>query len=103
MTIRHIVAWKLAASDEATRSEHSESVISALTALKGLVPEIQHITVGAGVVEGNWDLALIVDVADLAALDAYQNHPAHQAVLPLVRSVVSDRVAVDIDLSALAR
>ncbi|MBB2975977.1 hypothetical protein FHX49_002272 [Microbacterium endophyticum] len=103
MTIRHIVAWKLAASDDATRSVDAQRVISALRGLTGVVPAIESLTVGTGVVAGNWDLALVVDVADLAALDAYQNHPAHQAVLPLVRSVVSERMAVDIDLSAPAR
>ena len=47
---------------------------------------------------GNWDVALVADFADRAGLDAYQTHPDHQAVAGYIRSVVSDRVAVDFEV-----
>ncbi|MFT4211877.1 MAG: Dabb family protein [Microbacterium sp.] len=99
MTIRHIVAWQLATGDTAERAAQAARITAELGALRGVVPEILEITVGPDIVgDGNWDVALIVDVADRAALDAYQRHPAHQAVVAYVRSVVSGRVAVDVEV-----
>jgi hypothetical protein len=99
VTIRHIVAWKLAATDEAERAEHAARITSELLALRGQVPSILDISAGADVVGGaNWDVAIVADFADAAGLDAYQVHPAHQAVVGYVRSVVADRVAVDFEL-----
>lgn len=98
MTLRHVVAWKLATEDETLRRAQAARMTEALLGLKGVVPELIDITVGADVLGGgNWDVALVADVADAAALDAYQRHPAHEAIVGYVRSVVSDRVAVDFE------
>ncbi len=98
MTLRHVVAWKLATEDEALRRAQAARMTEALLGLKGVVPELIDITVGTDVLGGgNWDVALVADVADAAALDAYQRHPAHEAIVGYVRSVVSDRVAVDFE------
>jgi hypothetical protein len=98
MTLRHVVAWKLAASDQKTRDEHAQEISDRLRALVGVVPSIGALTVGPNVIDGNWDIALVADFADAEALDAYQTHPVHQQVVAYVRSVVSDRVAVDFEL-----
>jgi hypothetical protein len=98
MTLRHVVAWKLGAEDVATRDDQARRIADRLLALVGVVPSIGTMTVGPNVVEGNWDVALVADFADRAALDAYQVHPVHQEVVAYVRSVVSDRVAVDFEL-----
>lgn len=100
MTLRHIVAWKLATADEGERSAQAARITDELTALKGVVPEILDIVVGPNVayIGTNWDVALVADFADLAALEAYQVHPEHQKVVTYVRSVVSDRVAVDLEV-----
>ena len=99
MTIRHIVAWKLAAEDAETKREHANGIRDGLLALKGVISEILEISVGPDVYgEGNWDVAIVADFADVAAFDASIVHPAHQDVVGYVRSVVSDRVAVDFEL-----
>ncbi|WP_336632913.1 MULTISPECIES: Dabb family protein [unclassified Microbacterium] len=99
MTIRHIVAWKLGSEDAVERAAHAQRITDDLLALRGVVPSIIELSVGPDVVGGgNWDLALVADFADAAALDAYQTHPAHQAVVGFVRSVVVDRVAVDFEI-----
>ncbi|MFT3797224.1 Dabb family protein [Microbacterium sp.] len=99
MTIRHVVAWKLAAEDPAERAAQAQKISEDLAALRGVVPSIVDLTIGPDVVGGgNWDVALVADFADQAGLDAYQTHPDHQAVVGYVRSVVSDRVAVDFEL-----
>jgi hypothetical protein len=99
VTLRHVVAWKLAAEDEATRREQAQQIADRLLALRGVVPELIDISVGPDLVgDGNWDVALVADMADAAALDAYQRHPAHQEVVGYVRSVVAGRVAVDFEV-----
>jgi hypothetical protein len=99
MTLRHVVAWKLSTDDAAVRREQAQRITDDLLALRGVIPELIDITVGPDVIgEGNWDVALVIDVADAAALDAYQRHPVHQEVVAYVRSVVSGRVAVDFEL-----
>jgi len=99
MTLRHIVAWKLASDDADERAAQARKIADDLGALRGVVPSIIDITVGPDVVGGgNWDVALVADFADQAGLDAYQTHPDHQAVVGYVRSVVRDRVAVDFEI-----
>lgn len=99
MAIRHVVAWKLAAEDTATKREQAEQIASRLLALRGVVPGIEAISAGPeALYRQNWDVALVADFADRAALETYQEHPAHQDVVAYVRSVVSDRVAVDFEI-----
>ena len=97
--IRHIVAWKLAAEDAAERRAQATKIADDLMALRGVVPSIIDISVGPDILGGgNWDVALVADFADAAALDAYMTHPDPQAVVAYVRSVVQDRVAVDFEV-----
>lgn len=97
--IRHVVAWKLATTDPSERAEQARKVADDLRALHGVVPSLRQISIGPDIVGGgNWDVALVADFADAAGLDAYQSHPAHQAVVGYVRSVVAERVAVDFEI-----
>ncbi|GIT81522.1 hypothetical protein LLS1_31910 [Leifsonia sp. LS1] len=98
MTIRHVVTWKLASSDEAERAEHAAAVKAKLESLVGVVPEIERLEVGVNVLPGNFDLVLISDFADLDAVARYQVHPAHEAVASYIRSVVDGRSAVDFEV-----
>ena len=97
MAIRHVVAWKLTTDDAIVKAEQSRRIAGLLTALGDIIPEIQTISAGAeSLYPGkNWDVALVATFADQAALEAYQVHPAHQEVGAYIKSVVSDRVAVD--------
>lgn len=100
MTIRHIVAWKLAADDAAVRAEHAAEVARRLQSLMGVVPTLRSLSAGpnAAYADVNGDVALVADFDDVAGLDAYQVHPAHQEVAAYVRSVVSSRIAVDFEV-----
>lgn len=99
MTIRHIVAWKLAATDADQRVADAAGIKTRLLALDGVVPSLRAISVGADVLGGeNWDVAIVADFDDVAGLRAYSDHPAHLEVVSYVRSVVSARVAVDFEL-----
>jgi quinol monooxygenase YgiN len=45
--------------------------------------------------EQSADVVLYSEFADRQALDAYQSHPEHQALMPFVQAVRSDRLVVD--------
>lgn len=97
MSIRHVVSWRLAATDPAEKAEHAARIVAALESLVGVVAEIRSLTAGVDVAGGdNWDVVLIADFDDLDAVVRYQVHPAHQKVGTFIRSVVSQRMAVDI-------
>lgn len=100
MSIRHVVSWKLAAEDADERAAHAAEVARRLMALEGVIPQLQSISAGANVAypESNWDVTLVADFADVAALEEYQVHPAHEEVVAYVRSVVASRVAVDFEI-----
>ena len=92
-----MITWRLAATDAATRAEDAASITAALNGLVPLIPEIRSLTVAGNSVDidGNWDLALVIDFDDEAALRVYGPHPEHQRVVGLIRPLVSDRAAID--------
>ena len=99
MTIRHVVAWKIASTDETERAEQAATVKSRLESLPAVIPEIQTFEVGLNVLEGdNFDVVLISDFADEAALQRYIEHPVHQEVAAYIRSVVGGRAAIDVEV-----
>ena len=99
MTIRHIVCWKLSALTPRKKADDAAGIASRLEALVGIVPEIRALTVGPDVAgEENWDVALIADFDDLEALNRYQKHPQHKEAGAFIRTVVSDRLAVDLEV-----
>ncbi len=96
--IRHIVMWKLKETAEgATRAENVAKFKTLLEACRDLVPGTLHLEVGvAGEgLDSTYDLALLSDFADKAALDAYQIHPEHLVVKDFAKRVVESRQAVD--------
>jgi hypothetical protein len=100
VTLRHVVAWTLAATDPAERAEQAAEVARRLLALDGVVPSIRAISAGPNVAyaDVNADVAVVIDVDDLAGLEAYQTHPAHQEAAGYIRSVVASRLSVDFEV-----
>jgi predicted metal-dependent HD superfamily phosphohydrolase len=99
MTIRHVVSWKLAATEEEERAQHAAGVKLGLEALPAVIPQIRHLQVGTTVTPGDdFDVVLISDFDSLEDLRAYVEHPVHQEVAAYIRSVVSGRAAVDYEL-----
>ena len=100
MAIRHIVLFTLAATDEATRDEQFAEAKSRLEALVGVVPGLIDLKVSRNVAyEGsNSDLALEAHFPDVAALEAYQVHPAHVEVASFIGTIRSGRAAIDFEV-----
>lgn len=90
----HMVSMKLT---HGLPSEASDAIVRGLSALKGQIPEILDLEVGHDVLRSgrSFDLGLVVKVADRQALDAYQIHPLHQAVLKQIQAAAETVVAVD--------
>lgn len=99
--VKHIVFWKL--KDEANGNDKAANARLIKEKLEDLNEKIEglvKVEVGINFLDSpaNYDVALYSEVASKEALDFYQNHPLHQAVLPFVREVVSGRIAVDYEI-----
>lgn len=97
--VKHIVCWQL--KDEAqgnNKAANAQLIKEKLEALAGQIEGLIKIEVGINFIAGNYDVVLYSELSSKEALDSYQSHPLHQAVLPFVREVVSGRVAVDYEI-----
>lgn len=99
--VKRIVFWKL--KDEANGNNkvaNAQLIKEKLEDLNGKIEGLVKVEVGINFLDSpaNYDVALYSEVASKEALDFYQNHPLHQAVLPFVREVVSGRIAVDYEI-----
>jgi heme-degrading monooxygenase HmoA len=95
--IRHIVLFRLAATDEVQRRDDAHGIAERLQALETQIEGIVSIRVDRdlGLVDGHWDVALVSEHDDNAALEAYQVHPAHKEVAAYIGTVITDRAVVD--------
>lgn len=94
--LKHVVFFKFKPeAEEAGIADLEKS----LRALVGPIPEIREFLLGRDVVrsERSYDLALISAFDDLAAMNRYQVHPAHQAVVAKVKALCAGVVAVDFE------
>jgi len=92
--IKHIVMWKL--RDKADAVE----IKARLEALKGKIPGLLNIEAGIDFLESEQsaDLVLYAELQNREALEAYQSHPDHQAVVPLVKAAAVARTVVDYEV-----
>jgi quinol monooxygenase YgiN len=96
--VKHIVFWKI--KDDVTgaaRDEALRKIASGFAALQGVIPGLLRIEVGVDFLHSaqSADFALYSEFESRAALDGYQAHPAHQAMVPLVRELTMERRVVD--------
>ena len=96
--LRHVscLTWTADAT-----AEQVAAIAAALAALPAQVPEIRSYAVGAdlGLAAGNADLAIVADLDDADAWRRYQEHPAHQAVLAMIRPLLASRTAAQFQVS----
>jgi len=93
--IKHIVMWKL--RDKADAVEIKDK----LEALKGKIPGLLNIEVGIDFLgsEQSADVVLYAELESREALESYQTHPEHQAVVPLVKAAAIARTVVDYEIA----
>jgi hypothetical protein len=94
--IHHLVLfrWK-----KSTAPAQVDRALAALRDLPGQIPGIDYLAVGPALATGSdYDAGLVAHFANQAALDAYDLHPHHQAVIRDAIEPILDQLAyVDFD------
>lgn len=92
--LTHVVLFKFKGE---TSAEQTAQLEAGLKGLPAVIAEIREFRVGRDIVrsERSYDLALVSAFDDLAAMQRYQVHPAHQEVVALVKTICSGVVVVD--------
>jgi len=96
--IRHVVLFAWTA--EATAAQ-VQRVADELRALPPLMAGLRSYQLGAdaGLIEGNYDFAVVGDFDDAESYLAFRVHPAHLAVVEeTIRPIMRARVAVQYEL-----
>lgn len=99
--VKHIVFWKLKESvTGAARQEALRRIKEGFEALQGQIPGLQKIEIGFDFSQGpdSADIVLYSEFASRAALEGYQAHPLHSALVTIVREVRTERRVGDYDV-----
>jgi hypothetical protein len=88
--------WKDGVTDE-----QKVAARDSLANLKGVVPSIIDYTVGFDIERNpnNWDMVLVGDFADVAALEEYFAHPVMNAASDLVASVTQKEITARVQIN----
>ncbi len=98
--VKHIVFWRLKPEAHGqSAAENARAIKERLESLRGRVPGMLRIEVGIDFsrTDSSCDLALYSEFESRAALDAYQAHPEHKAVMPFILEARSERRLVDFE------
>lgn len=96
--IKHIVMWKLKDfAENASRRENAEKMKLLLDACAHIVTGIVkfEITVAQPKFDATYDVVLYSEFVSKAALDAYNQHPQHQALKPFIAAIREARQSID--------
>lgn len=96
--IKHIVMWKLKDFAEgAERAANAVKMKEKLDACANLVPGTLRFEVALAQpgLEATYDVVLYSEFASKEALDAYAEHPLHQALKPFIGAVREARQCMD--------
>lgn len=99
--IKHILLFKI--KDGVEGRSKTESIAQAkvmLENLNGKIPGLIKIEVGTdfSASSDSTDMAIYSEFESREALSVYATHPEHQAVLPFVRSILSERRLIDYEI-----
>ena len=92
--IRHVACFAWVADATAAQRQQVAAELRALPALmRGL--RAYQFGVDAGLVEGNYDFAVVADFEDTESYLAYRDHPAHRAIVEeVIRPITRHRASV---------
>ncbi len=96
--LRHIVMWKLKDQAEgADKATNAAKMKTLLDSCAGLVPGMGKFEVALAQtgLEATYDVVLYSEFADMACLQAYQQHPTHLAIIPFIGAVREARQCMD--------
>ncbi len=92
--IKHVVLMRF---NPGVTDREIEAFMEGLRQLPEMIPEIREYAFGRDVVgsERSFDFALVSAFDDLEALERYRVHPAHVAVLGILRGILAASWVVD--------
>lgn len=96
--VTHVVMWRLLANAMGrTAPENALRMKAGLETMRGQIPGMTYLDVGIDTRRraNSFDIVLICNFESAEALEAYHDHPAHEAVKPLVEGVRGETVVVD--------
>ncbi|MBI5450092.1 MAG: Dabb family protein [Gammaproteobacteria bacterium] len=96
--IKHIVIWRLQDSAGGHDKAHNARLLKQrLEALNGKIPGLIRLEVGIDFSHDahSGDVVLYSEFESRAALQGYHDHPEHQALIPLLLELRSERRVVD--------
>lgn len=96
--IKHIVFWRLKdAAHGNDKASNALAIKQKMEALQGQIPGLLKIEVGIdfAATPNSSDIVLYSEFASREALDTYQNHPLHKAIVPFVAEAQNERRMVD--------
>lgn len=99
--IKHIVLWRLKKSAHGNDKATNVGLIKEkLEALNGRIPGLLKIEVGIDFSgsETSGDIVLYSEFESREALDGYQVHPEHKAIMPFIMGARSERRMVDYEI-----
>lgn len=99
--IKHIVFWKLhEQANGQSKAENASVIKQKLEALQGQIEGLIKIEVGIDFLGSteSADVVLYSEFESKEALDFYQQHPLHKAVMPFIAEARSERRVVDYEI-----
>lgn len=96
--IKHIVMWKLKdAAEGSDRATNAVKMKNKLDACAGIVAGMLKFEVALAQpgLEATYDVVLYSEFESKEALDAYGDHPTHQAIKPFIGAVRESRQCMD--------
>ena len=97
--IVHIVFWKLHETglNGKSKEENAHEMKRRFAGLMGVIPGLTRIEVGVDLLHtaDSVDVCLYTEFESMAALDAYQPHPAHKEIIGFLKDVRYERRVID--------
>jgi hypothetical protein len=93
--------WKLTDySEGADKATNAIKLKALLETCRDIVPGLLKLEVGLAnpLLEATYDVVLYSEFVDRAALNAYQEHPTHQAIKPFIAAVRMERQCMDYEI-----
>lgn len=98
--IKHIVMWKLKATDPPAKRAAALELKAALEGLRGTVPQVRTLEVGVNFnpADSASDVSLYTAFDSREDLDLYQEHPEHLKVVEVVKRLTAERRVSDYEV-----
>jgi len=99
--IKHILLFKIKEGVEGRSKAESIAQAKALIeGMNGKIPGLIKVEVGVDFSESpdSADMALYSEFESREALEVYAGHPEHKAVLPFIKSIISERRLIDYEV-----